>query len=413
MKSGLHDPDRYLRWLEGQWKVRYYIDKTRQRTIALKTTKLAEARILRNKIMAKVLAERQGHKVVEPEAEKPKRITWEDVQAAYFATPRWKQRSENTQKRYLIDLRRIGRFLEEAACFPEEIDITTVTAFVAEMADEDPPLRPQTMRNALTAFSRAMSAAIGIGYVKHNPVAEYERNQLGKNARINPPLNGEFERILPEVGEYNENLALFVDFLHRTGCRVGEALMARAEDILDGGHQLHLSRAVKGDRGRTIYLNAAEELLPRLSRKGRLFSLPASVPGVSSMWGTFWRERTEREMQQVEKARAVMPPRTPAHLMPEPDAWQVRRWRLHDHRHSFAINSIVAGADLWLLSRHLGHQSVRMTEWYLKEIDRLPIARRPGLRLPGHLRGLVPGKITGDEEQPDVPDQVRGPPTRG
>lgn len=42
-----------------------------------------------------------------------------------------------------------------------------------------------------------------------------------------------------------------------------------------------------------------------------------------------------------------------------------RRFRVHDLRHGFAIRALKAGWNIYALSRHLGHASVKTTEGYL------------------------------------------------
>jgi len=134
-------------------------------------------------------------------------------------------------------------------------------------------------------------------------------------------------------------------------------------------YYITLSRGVKRGKARTILMNGTEELLDRLPSRGRLFpNLPDNVANVSSRWGHFFDERRERE-----EATADAEDR-PA------DAWKLRRWRLHDLRHTFAINALLEGADIYDLSRHLGHASVKTTEIYIREIERLPVQQRRVLR---------------------------------
>ncbi|RFD20642.1 site-specific integrase [Komagataeibacter melaceti] len=52
------------------------------------------------------------------------------------------------------------------------------------------------------------------------------------------------------------------------------------------------------------------------------------------------------------------------------------RFRIHDLRHAFAIRWLKADGDIYRLSRHLGHTSVKTTEIYLSaltadELDRV------------------------------------------
>lgn len=44
---------------------------------------------------------------------------------------------------------------------------------------------------------------------------------------------------------------------------------------------------------------------------------------------------------------------------------EARRFRVHDLRHGFAIRALRAGMNIYSLSRHLGHTSVKTTEIYL------------------------------------------------
>ncbi|GBQ63188.1 tyrosine-type recombinase/integrase [Komagataeibacter swingsii] len=44
------------------------------------------------------------------------------------------------------------------------------------------------------------------------------------------------------------------------------------------------------------------------------------------------------------------------------------RFRIHDFRHAFAIRWLKAGGDIYRLSRHLGHTSVKTTEIYLSAL---------------------------------------------
>ncbi|MCR9071398.1 MAG: site-specific integrase, partial [Alphaproteobacteria bacterium] len=45
-------------------------------------------------------------------------------------------------------------------------------------------------------------------------------------------------------------------------------------------------------------------------------------------------------------------------------------FRCHDLRHEFAIRELESGRDIYDLSRHLGHSSVKTTELYLDYVDR-------------------------------------------
>jgi integrase len=370
----------------GMWNVRWRIGGAlRQRSLG--TRNLKEAVALAKPILARVEAERHGHVA----AERPRsRITWKLVEDNYRQDGDAWPVKENTRTRYDIELERIGLFLAEQDVLPAEVTPATVKEFVAFCRAEE--LSTSSVKHALTVFNCAMSSAVYADLLDGNPVKAYDRKRLRDTApAMNPPLNGEFERMQPEVRRLMPQMAMFTEFLHRTGCRAGEALHAGAGDVFGGpgARQIWLHKRVKRDRPRTILLNSAEELLDRLPGSGRLFpDLPGNVQDVSSLWGRFWkRRRTEVERAAAAEGR-------------EPTDWERRRWRLHDLRGAFAINAAAAGANHMALMKHLGHSNFATTQIYLKAADRLPVALRGGLRL--FWRGEKQSDVDLDGPQPEV-----------
>ncbi|WP_228391500.1 tyrosine-type recombinase/integrase [Komagataeibacter medellinensis] len=60
------------------------------------------------------------------------------------------------------------------------------------------------------------------------------------------------------------------------------------------------------------------------------------------------------------------------------------RFRIHDLRHAFAIRWLKVGEDIYRLSRHLGHTSVKTTESYLSALtaDELDHVLHVGTEVP-------------------------------
>jgi integrase len=289
-----------------------------------------EARCLAKPILERIAAERAG--IVEDAAPKRSPVTWELVCKTYRANEDLWPTNAKTAKRYEIDLAKIGAFLEARDTRPAEIDAACVRELVAAMRKEG--LKTSSVKHRLSVFSCAMSAAAFADLIDDNPVRGFDRKRLkGAAAALNPPLNGEFERLLPEVERLAPEMVDYVEFLHRTGCRAGEALHARRSDVIGepGSRLVNLHEGVKRDASRTILLNSAEELLEGLPETGRLFpGLPTSVQDVSSLWGRFWkRRRAEAEKVAAAEGRALTD-------------WERRRWRLHDLRAAFAVNAEAA-----------------------------------------------------------------------
>jgi len=153
-----------------------------------------------------------------------------------------------------------------------------------------------------------------------------------------------------------------------TGMRVGEAIRLDCQDVnwTDG---LLTVRASKFNRSREVVLHPttvdALRSYQRLCRKRPRVSTPAfflSARGTRLIYADLWR--TYRSLVRgagLEKTSSQ------------------RRPRLHDLRHTFAVNTIInwyrdgldAGDRLYLLSTYLGHIDPKGTYWYLSGVPEL------------------------------------------
>ena len=168
---------------------------------------------------------------------------------------------------------------------------------------------------------------------------------------------------------------LFV-WLRETGMRLGEALHLRRADIHPCGSRATLRHGVKGNRRsgqktRVIALGRAADLLPELRQEGRLFGdLPLNVAKVSTGYGQWCRQRQAREDRLAEREGR------------EPRA--LRRFRIHDLRHAFAMASVVDHPNRpGELRDHMGHQKFATTEVCTRHLRgegyQWRYARRPDL----------------------------------
>ncbi len=124
-----------------------------------------------------------------------------------------------------------------------------------------------------------------------------------------------------------------------TGCRVGEILSLRWQDVDFDRHYLHLPDSKTGRK--TIYLNPpALSVLADLERvEGNPYILPGRKVGhhfvsINDPWG---RIRTIAGLEEV---------------------------RLHDLRHTFASMGVAAGFSLPIIGKMLGHTQAVTTERY-------------------------------------------------
>ena len=363
------NPDRNLVKVGNVWKARWWEDgKERRRSLG--TSSLATARTKLRRVMAEVNARRNGVAVVEEEAPRNGKNSWAAIRTEYERSPRFAALAEKARTRYVLELTRVGRWLEEEGIAAAAVERNTIDEFVEDLREDG--LKVSSIKNALTAWSQCFDRGVARGLLPSNPLDLFKRGDLGNDAAfMNPPLNGEHDRMLPDIVRFAPRLYDLDRFLHETGCRLTEALMLRGEDRIDADN-IYLHRGVKRSRPRTIALNNAAAVLDRLPRSGRVFAdLPGDAATVSGMWSKMFEQR-----RAAAEAEAEGRPLTP---------WEERRWRLHDERHAFAIETILEGQqrpegpNIYGLRDHLGHRSIKTTEGYLEAMKRLPVRPLRGL----------------------------------
>lgn len=204
-----------------------------------------------------------------------------------------------------------------------------------------------TVRRDLTALSRLLSSCVAWGWRTDNPARTYDRSIIRERREpITPPDAAMVEKL---IGAAPAGMADVLRLLAETGMRENEAVTLEATDIDWDARQIRLTRT-KTNRPRTLDWKTpggdAGVVLAHAPRQGALF--PAST-------GAAYRNFA---------ANAVRVSRDLA----ERDA-TFKPFRVHDLRHGFAIGWLRRGGDIYQLSIHLGHTSLKTTEIYLGHLS--------------------------------------------
>lgn len=177
--------------------------------------------------------------------------------------------------------------------------------------------------------------------------------------------------------------ATLLGLLAATGLRVGEAIrLDRADLDLHAGLLVVRSTKFGKDRQVPLHLTTTAALAGYLKRRDQVFPHPATAAVFVSTVGTRLRYCNVHWTFLKLVDHAGLTPRSPS-----------CRPRMHDLRHSFAINVLLdgyrsgadVGARLPLLSTYLGHVHPANTYWYLSAAPEL-LALAAG-RLQQHLEG--------------------------
>lgn len=257
--------------------------------------------------------------------------TWDDAVVSYCAgVLDAGSVKPGTAKRYRVSLRQLDLHFRGKPL--PLITVPEIARYVTERQRDG--ATNATIRRDITTMSRVLSFAAASGAVQANAAAAYDRSLLReRRAAIQAPDDAAVEagaKAAEAAGD--ATLADLIRFLRANGMRAGEALRSKREHI----HGMELTiPETKNGRVRTIDLAAGS--VPPGNASGRLFpGLPAETGALASRW---------------QYIRRALP--------------KEQHFRLHDLRHAYAIAEIRAGRDIYDLSHHLGHSSVKVTEIYL------------------------------------------------
>ncbi|PES80081.1 integrase [Bacillus cereus] len=169
----------------------------------------------------------------------------------------------------------------------------------------------------------------------------------------------EFQKLL-DVFDYTKfhgyRNKVIVLLLQDTGCRIGETLAIKVDDI-DFKHRMILLKHTKARQERYVYFSQtlARELKHYLQFKDRYTETELLFPTTKGTELTI--HSFEKQLRQAsDKAGVSVHP--------------------HQLRNNFAREYLLNGGDIYTLSRILGHSSVQVTEQAYMDLTREEIARK-------------------------------------
>lgn len=235
----------------------------------------------------------------------------------------------------------------------DQIDRKAVAAYVAQRRRDG--VTNATIRRGLTALSSILTFAGAMGWAETNAAREWDRRVIRETRPPQkPPSEAQIETVLRYAAPAK---AAVIRFAAATGMRLGEVTSLEWASIDPKRGCVTLLRT-KTNRPRIIRLvtpggDARDvlRLVPRHGVKPWVFGHHAD-----------WRRFTQLSRGFADLVRRVARDETA-------QGRAFERFRFHDLRHAFAIRWLNAGGDIYELSRHLGHTSVKTTEVYLQWMD--------------------------------------------
>ncbi|MEI8397403.1 MAG: site-specific integrase [Rhodospirillaceae bacterium] len=275
------------------------------------------------------------------------RLSWQAAVVRYLTEVGPNTIKPGTLTRYRCSLKQIGAHFE--GLYLDQIDRKRIADMVSDRRKA--AVTNATINRDLTAISAVLAAAQEWGAVERNPAREFGRKTTKERREpIDPPCEADVHAVIERApGLFSAMIRLMAE----TGCRQEEAagLEWRHIDLRSGAITF---AKTKTSRPRTIGLE------PDTVRW--LSTLPRYLGGQA----VFWHDGGARYANVASRFREII-------KSVEGSAQKVgtkfRPFRCHDLRHKYAIDQLKAGRDIYALSRHLGHSSVKTTEIYLGHVS--------------------------------------------
>lgn len=304
------------------WYLRAEIDGRKYRE-SLHTANVRDARRLRDARL-KALQAQSRHGAV----------GWEKA-VVEWAEHMQGQLAPRTFKRYLQSLNTC-----EAHLMPHTVGAIDGAAIRGLVAARRRVASIATVRRDLTAISRVLAYAQSVGWREGNPALDAFRTLRERRDPIVLPDEVSIEAVFAMCSPALRNLAIAARL---TGARQAELTSLRWPQFNEAAGTLEILKG-KGNRRRVITLSpAAREHFAGLPRAGDAI-LPSSVGE--------WASASVSPTFAKSVRRAA--PRV--------------RFRFHDLRHLYAVETLRAGVSIYRVSQHLGHTSVATTEIYLAHL---------------------------------------------
>lgn len=239
-----------------------------------------------------------------------------------------------------------------------DISTQTIALYVSSRSGK---VTNATIRRDLTALSRLLSACTAWGWITENPAKQFDRSIAKEQRRVlHVPGPDEIEAVLNEAPP---NIVPILRLLLETGAREQEIVSLEWSQVDALRRQITLIRTKTsrprvlnwetpgGNAGRILEgleRGATEAMLRpgRQAKEGLLF--PSGQGGAYTSFPSVYGNLMRRMAAKAES-----------------EGRPFNRFRVHDLRHRFAITWLKNGGDIYRLSRHLGHLSVKTTEVYL------------------------------------------------
>ena len=230
----------------------------------------------------------------------------------------------------------------------DRIDLTFCQGYIDYMLTTYRPkgklIAASTRNTYYQIFNGALNAAVRAKRILRNPFNEMDKSEKPKMPEsVRSYMTIEEVRALIATPMQNEEVKRAYLFSCFCGLRISDILGLKWKDVFVDNGQYRLAVAMQKTK-EPINLPLSNEALKWMPERGdkavdeHVFELPTTVNQLIKPWA---------------KAAGIS-----------------KRFTFHTARHTFATMLLTLGADLYTVSKLLGHTSVKMTQVYAKIVNK-------------------------------------------
>lgn len=257
---------------------------------------------------------------------------------------------KRNRKKCVAHIKTVVRLLKEYAgerVILDQIDMAFCQGYVDYMMTsyrpKGKPIAASTQHTYYLVFTGALNAAVRAKRLLRNPFNEMDKSEKPKKPEsVRSYMTIDEVRALiatPIKNEMVKNAYLFSCFC---GLRISDIIGLKWKDIFVDRGQYRLALSMQKTK-EPIYLPLSPEALKWMPERGDktesdpVFKLPTAINARLKPWA---------------KAAGI-----------------TKQFTFHTARHTFATMMLTLGADLYTVSKLLGHADVRMTQVYAKIVN--------------------------------------------
>lgn len=263
-----------------------------------------------------------------------------------------KQRTDKrprTARNTLNTINYMARYVDSKNVKLKDVDKGFIEGFIAFMNKQEnksgEKLKQSTIRSYYAHLVAMLNRAVRRGYIIKNPCSELEREDVPRaNESTRTYLTmEEVKRLIdtPCKSERVKKLFLFSCF---TGLRIGDIKRIRREDIVKVSEGIYQIEIIQEKTGRAISVPLTDNAMmwikdEKKDRRGKVFPLTMN-------------QYTYNLLDEWAKTAGI-----------------TKKVTFHVGRHTYATLLLHYGADVYTVSKLLGHTNVKTTQIYAKVMD--------------------------------------------